>query len=306
MKCWQLKLVAAACAVVGLNDAHASSPLNWQAGVNIGQRGWDSPGYLDQKIDFRVASISVSAGFAKYFASALYETSIGDEPIELAIDNSKMAGYPSFDFRNSGAGNAKRSEFSMVGGYNFTNSFSAFVGYVTTEVNISNLSQLFITDISPGANGSANALLVFLNGGVKYATHGPFVGAGYRVPVNEWGAFSFSLAYAHLNASGTINSGAEYVAQYYSLQSGDQQWALKESSPASIDDTSGTASGFSYGVSWFGKFAGDNELLQSMRYVVAAKLYKYDYNGAAIVRSQTNSDSNETYTVLTMGLTKTF
>lgn len=311
MKKLQLKLLGVFCAVGVAGSAQASSPINWQMGFNLGDRSWDSPGYLNQKIDFHVASLSVSAGFEKYFASVLYEKSLSEEPIELAIDNSQLSKYPSFGFQNSGAGNAGRSEFSMVGGYNFTNSFSGFVGYVNSEVNISNLSQVVVTDVEPqNSQGSINALLVFLYGGVNYSTRGPFVGAGYRWPIGELGALSFSIAYAHLSAQGEINSSAHFEQQNYTLPNGASNWIHSDTSPvptSSIGSSiSGNASGFSYGVSWFGKFPGDSDWLHNLRYVAAAKLYKYDYNGAGIVPSQTNTDSKETYTVFTVGLTETF
>lgn len=307
----QLKSAVALLALTGWGSAQASSPLNWQLGFNLGQRSWESPGYLDQQIDFRIASLSVSTGFDKYFASALYETSVGDEPIELAIDNAQFGNYPRFGFQNSGAGSAKRSEFSMVGGYNLTPALSGFLGYVTSEVDISDLSQLIVSDIQQmGNSNAASALLVFLNGGVRYASHGPFIGVGYRLPVAEQGAFSFSLAYAHLSAEGEVNTSAEYESQRYLLPQGSAEWTSSDTSSlprSAFDNTvSGSASGFSYGVSWFGRFAGEESWIKSLRYVISAKLYKYDYKGAGIVPSQSDTDSSETYTVLNAGLTKTF
>ncbi|HET8705469.1 MAG TPA: hypothetical protein VFM46_04120 [Pseudomonadales bacterium] len=309
MKNWQLKLLASVCAFTSWGSAQASSPLNWQVGVNVGQRGWDSPGYLDQKINFNVASISVSTGFEKYFASALYETSLGEKSIELAIDDSKLNGFPTAAFPNSGAGNAKRNEFSLVGGYNFTANWSGFVGYVTSEVDISNLSQLTYSNVSNvSGSGSSNATLIFLNGGVNYSSRGPFVGIGYRFPVQEYGAVSLSAAYAHLTAEGDVGSNTSYVVQNYDRPNGGG-WTLRDNQTYPRDQfpsKSSSANGFSFGASWFGKIASEAEWLKTLRYVVSAKLYKYDYNGAGIVPSQTNTDSRETYTVLTFGLTKTF
>lgn len=179
-----------------------------------------------------------------------------------------------------------RSDTNFTFGYILNNSTSVFFGYKSAALDVK-LDTVVDPDggtpAPPPAPVVGNAVRAQ---DVEFKDAGFYIGASYSHNVGDTGSFSYSAAYADMDGEVSIR-GAEYQPATNTL------FVFSER-------TEGTTSGLSLGITWNDSFT------ETANYSVALKVNLYEFEDEALSIGSDDLSTDETFTILSIGLRKYF
>lgn len=206
--------------------------------------------------------LSFTGVYKSFYASVNYDKSIQDDYIYMYDPG---AGQDDTILQIS------REDAGLTIGYNFPNSVTVFGGYIdgATTVYLQG-NQLAL----PSEPERFNSIFDF-------TMQGPFLGVGYAMPVGQKNTLSFNIAYADMDGSLILDSGA------------DKQ------------EAEGESSGFSYGIS----LSGPVTETVSYRIGLKANRYTFDHTSHDPSAAPPNNDDfthDQNFSIFYVGVSNFF
>lgn len=186
-----------------------------------------------------------------------------------------------------------RTEWSVSAGYAVTDSFSVYAGYkraeTTFEQNLAEgniIRDITIAFTAQPATASGQAIrqegTISQNVERDFEHDGPFVGAVYGWPINQWvfdGLLTFNLAVAFLDGEVTERA-TDTIITFEGAQQPEQV-------PDIESVLEGDSIGLSLGLSWKGSTP-----VEGLAYLIGVNGYQYDFDGDTVRLSTEPVDRN--------------
>jgi len=200
--------------------------------------------------------------YKRWYGSISYDGALADGTISM-MDNSFAQTL-----------SISRSDLILTGGYRLSSNFSVFGGLLGG--NIKALQS------GPRKNGT---VLYWTVSDISYGETGPFVGGAYTIPVGKKSSLNFSVAYANMQGSLSMDTKSTETG-------GTGGSGIGTLTTSNSSETFGV-SGLSYGVTLTG------EMNQTMSYRTGIKATSYEGNSSS-------STIKEAYTSFFFGVTNYF
>ncbi|MDH5648021.1 MAG: hypothetical protein OEY67_00070 [Gammaproteobacteria bacterium] len=228
-----------------------------------------------QTVDFEIANISFSPLFV---SNSLNFTAFKDNFYMSVEHDISTKDHQELTISANEAQfiNMGRTDTNFTVGFLATSSLNVFAGYKLATLNAkldTVLDPDFTGDNAPRAQD------------VEFKDSGFYVGASYTQRFGDSGALSYSAAYADMDGEVSF-TGAEYDPGTNTIKT----FSAK---------TEGTTSGISLGITWSDSFS------ESSTYNVAFKVNLYEFEDEALTTGE-NMSTKETFTILSIGLSKYF
>ena len=195
--------------------------------------------------------------YKRWYGSISYDGALADGTISM-MDNNYAQTL-----------SISRSDAILTGGYRLGSNFSVFGGYIGGSIKA--------LQTGPRDNGGN---VYWTVSDISYNETGPFLGGAYTIPVGKRSSLNFSVAYANMQGSLSMNTTS-------TIMSGSGSPVYSPSS-----ETFGV-SGLSYGITLTG------EMNQTMSYRAGIKATRYKGRSSS-------SDIVEEYTSFFFGVTNYF
>lgn len=240
-----------------LAGAHAhAADLRTFAGIETGLGTFSFEEKLDNEVVYPVVNLTAGVAYGRFSTAVNISGSIADADVS----------------EEDYTGDASRTDFDLIAGYQVLNNLNVFVGYKSGETELDLVGR---DEEDP------------IRGTESYQQSGPFVGVSASWRPTETGKLDVSIAYAALDADNKfISDGGE-------LEPGEE---------IEFDDiqgsTSGDSSGYSLSVSWTMPITGN--LLFRTRYRYNSYEQDIEFEGAKF------NDIREESSSLTVGVLAAF
>ena len=246
---------ATCLAVLGASASLAAEEITWVVGANAGYSEFRFREKIDTSIAFPTYGLSATASWRRNYVTVAFGGSFLD------------ANVSEEDF----TGDADRRDFDIAIGRQVTDRIGVFAGWKDGRTELS---------LEPRDEDLPQAT-------ERYGQEGPYLGASFTQRTDAYGNFSFSLAYAWLDADNRFVADGD----------GADEGELPE-----FDDLTGSVNGdsrgFSYGLTWTKPLGA--ELLYRAQLKVNDYEQDLDFGGL-------NFDGvDQRFTSFTMGLSYVF
>lgn len=214
--------------------------------LSFAQKSLDFDGVLDEKLDFPMLNLGLSATYRRYYFSVNFEKSLETQTLvqDVSIGGSNIS--------QAAGGEVDRKEQTYTLGFRVLDNLSVFGGYIDGQTD----AKFTVRYEDPNISDQE------LN--ETYAEDGPFLGVSTGLQVGQWGRVGFSVAYALLSAENDKVRVEKGVAG----QSGQVIATTVE----------GDTTGLSYSVSWSGSAGRFISGLKNLYYVAAYKINAYEFD----------------------------
>lgn len=214
--------------------------------LSFAQKSLEFDGVLDEKLDFPMINLGLSATYRRYYFSVNFEKSLQAQTLvqDVSIGDSNIS--------QVAGGEVDREEQTITVGFRVLDNLSVFGGLIDGQTD----AEFTVRYEDPGISDQE------LN--ETYAEDGPFLGVSTGMQVGQWGRVGFSIAYALLSAENDV----------VRVEKG----AGSTSGTVIANTIEGDTTGLSYSISWSGSAGRFVSGLKDLYYVAAFKINAYEFD----------------------------
>ena len=167
-----------------------------------------------------------------------------------------------------------RHELNAAVGWALSSNFSAYLGYKSARLNISQMRSPFLAPFPQSGDVLQNGNYL-----MDFSYHGYFLGTTYSLPVSSWGVLSVQASVAQLDASfGQHFDGSLFIFTTISTPGGTIVGPPLILNPA-LENSSvhGTSTGLNAGISWTGNLGFASNPVPGLTYTIGLDQSQYRF-----------------------------